>query len=104
MRISTLATIILGLAGNLSAQHLVIYDPFGPGFVDFAAPSLIFPAPSPPLFVYPAVEGLARPEVAAFFQFYLDNTNALSAEVGYVPLPDDILQQSKDALAAAGGS
>ncbi len=56
---------------------------------------------SRPLFVYPSKQSLARPEVAAFFQYYLDNVNTFVEEVGYVTAPADILQKSKDALAAA---
>jgi ABC-type phosphate transport system substrate-binding protein len=51
--------------------------------------------------VYPSKQSLARPEVAAFFAFYLDNVNAFVEETGYVTLPADRLQRSKDALAAA---
>ena len=56
---------------------------------------------SRPLFVYPSTQSLARPEVAAFFQYYLDNVNTFVDEVGYVTAPADILQKSKDTLAAA---
>ena len=56
---------------------------------------------SRPLFVYPSKQSLARPEVAAFFRYYLDNVNTFVDEVGYVTAPADILQTSKDALAAA---
>lgn len=52
---------------------------------------------SRPLFIYTTEEDFASEEVVGFIQFYLDNTNALSEEVGYVPLPDDLLaeQQAK---------
>ncbi len=60
---------------------------------------------SRPLFIYPDVaKAKARPEVKGFVDFYLENTNALSAEVGYVALPDALLQAQKDAWAAAVGS
>jgi phosphate transport system substrate-binding protein len=59
---------------------------------------------SRPLFVYPSKQALARPEVAAFFQYYLDNVSTLAPEVGYVELPDAELQASKDALTAALGN
>ncbi len=36
-----------------------------------------------------------RPEVRGFVQFYLDNTNKLSKEVGYISLPETLLQQQK---------
>jgi phosphate transport system substrate-binding protein len=42
---------------------------------------------SRPLFIYVKKKSLERPEVKAFVTFYLENAAALSAEVGYVPLP-----------------
>jgi phosphate transport system substrate-binding protein len=60
---------------------------------------------SRPLFIYPDVgKAKDRPEMKAFVDFYLENTNALSAEVGYVALPDDILAAEKAEWAAAVGS
>ena len=56
---------------------------------------------SRPLFVYPSRQSLAKPHVAAFFEYYLANANTFAAEVGYVELPADRLQKAKDALAAA---
>ncbi len=59
---------------------------------------------SRPIFIYPdANKAKARPELKAFVDFYLENTNALSAEVGYVAMPDTLLQAQKDAWAAATG-
>ncbi len=59
---------------------------------------------SRPLFIYPDVaKANARPELKAFVDFYLDNTNALSAEVGYVALPDDLLAKEKEEWATAVG-
>jgi phosphate transport system substrate-binding protein len=59
---------------------------------------------SRPLFIYPNVdEAKARPELKAFVDFYLENAQALSSEVGYVALPDDLLQTEKDEWAAAVG-
>jgi phosphate transport system substrate-binding protein len=59
---------------------------------------------SRPLFIYPdVVQAKERPELKAFVDFYLDNTSALSAEVGYIALPDDLLQQEKDEWATAVG-
>lgn len=54
-----------------------------------------------PLFIYPSVAALARPEVAAFFRFFLENTNALSTEVGYIGLNDADLAAAKATLEAA---
>lgn len=39
-----------------------------------------------PLFIYVSNTSVARPEVAAFVNFYLEHAATLSAEVGYVPL------------------
>jgi phosphate transport system substrate-binding protein len=59
---------------------------------------------SRPLFIYPDTKkAKARPELKGFVDYYLANTNKLSAEVGYVALPDALLQKSKDAWAAATG-
>jgi phosphate transport system substrate-binding protein len=59
---------------------------------------------SRPIFIYPDVaKAKTRPELKAFVDFYLENTNTLSAEVGYVSLPDALLQEQKDAWAAAIG-
>ncbi|MDQ3870539.1 MAG: substrate-binding domain-containing protein, partial [Chloroflexota bacterium] len=58
---------------------------------------------SRPLFVYVSKEALKRPEVDAFFQFYLDNVTTLVGDVGYIPLPTARLEKSKQALAAAAG-
>lgn len=41
-----------------------------------------------PLFVYVAKKSLSKPAVSAFVKFYLENAQALSEEVGYVPLTD----------------
>jgi phosphate transport system substrate-binding protein len=59
---------------------------------------------SRPLFIYPDVgKAKERPELKAFVDFYLDNTNALSAEVGYIALPDELLQAEQDEWTAAVG-
>jgi phosphate transport system substrate-binding protein len=52
---------------------------------------------SRPLFIYTSAELLAKPEVLGFAKFFLDNTNVLSEEVGYVPMSDELLaeQQAK---------
>ncbi len=59
---------------------------------------------SRPLFIYPNVgEAKSRPELKAFVDFFLDNSQTLSSEVKYVALPDDLLQKEKDEWAAAVG-
>jgi phosphate transport system substrate-binding protein len=54
-----------------------------------------------PLFIYPAVSALKRPEFAAFVQYYLDNVNKYVDETGYIEALPDILTKSKADLAAA---
>jgi len=46
---------------------------------------------SRPLFIYVNKTSAARPEVAAFIDFYLKNCAKLAGEVGYVRLPEAIL-------------
>jgi phosphate transport system substrate-binding protein len=47
---------------------------------------------SRPLFIYPDVgKATSRPELKAFVDFYLANTQDFSAEKGYVALPDALL-------------
>lgn len=56
---------------------------------------------SRPLFIYPSLKAIKRPEFAAFVQYYLDNVNTYVDEVGYIEATAEVLQKSKDALAAA---
>lgn len=44
---------------------------------------------SRPMFIYVKPDAMARPEVRAFVEFYLNNATALVPEVGYVPLADE---------------
>lgn len=48
---------------------------------------------SRPLFIYTSESLLRdRPEVLGFVEFYLENTETLVPEVGYVTMPDDLFQ------------
>ncbi|MSR34793.1 MAG: PstS family phosphate ABC transporter substrate-binding protein [Phycisphaerales bacterium] len=49
---------------------------------------------SRPLFIYVNAKSAARPEVAAFVNFYLANTAKLSKQVGYTPLPTAISERA----------
>jgi len=49
---------------------------------------------SRPLFIYVNAKSAARPEVAAFVNFYLANTAKLSKQVGYTPLPAMVNERS----------
>ncbi|HEX2756081.1 MAG TPA: PstS family phosphate ABC transporter substrate-binding protein [Candidatus Limnocylindrales bacterium] len=54
-----------------------------------------------PLFIYPAVSALKRPEFAAFVQYYLANVNTYVDETGYIEALPAVLDKSKADLAAA---
>ena len=50
---------------------------------------------SRPLLIYLNVKAASRPEVNAFMDFALEQAAALSTEVGFFPLPDNIYQLSR---------
>jgi phosphate transport system substrate-binding protein len=55
---------------------------------------------SRPLFIYTRESFLRdKPEVLGFTNFYLENTEQLSAEVGYVQMPEDLLGEQTAKLA-----
>ena len=55
---------------------------------------------SRPLFIYTRASLLAeRPEVAAFVEFFLDQSDAIVPEVGYVTMPADLLAEQKAKIA-----
>jgi len=51
-----------------------------------------------PLFIYVNVKALARPEVAEFVKFYIENAGKLAEEVGYIGLPDNVIALVKERL------
>ena len=55
---------------------------------------------SRPIFIYLNTASLARPEVRAFVDFYIDNAGALASEVGYIELPEEMYEASREKLAA----
>jgi len=67
---------------------------------------------SRPIFIYVSKRSAQKPEVKSFTEFYLNNTAALSREVGYVFLPGKVLTLAKDrfmkgktgSVFASGGS
>jgi phosphate transport system substrate-binding protein len=56
---------------------------------------------SRPLFVYVRADSLERPEVQEFVRFYLSETPALAAEVGYVASPDETYAEDLASFEAA---
>ncbi|MDU2239904.1 MAG: PstS family phosphate ABC transporter substrate-binding protein [Paenibacillus sp.] len=53
---------------------------------------------SRPLFIYVKKSSYDRPEVKEFVNFFVDHAAELASEVGYVPLPDDKLAETKAKL------
>jgi phosphate binding protein len=56
---------------------------------------------SRPLFLHVNKKALARPEVAAFLNFYVHDAQELVSEVGYIRLNETVLAQSRQSLSAA---
>lgn len=48
-----------------------------------------------PVFIYVSVQALDRPEVQSFVTFYLEHAGELSAEVGYIALPDSAYELAR---------
>jgi phosphate transport system substrate-binding protein len=48
-----------------------------------------------PLFIYVNSQAAARPEIQSFVDFYLENTKTLTAEVGYVSMSNEEVEQEK---------
>ncbi len=55
---------------------------------------------SRPLFIYVNKKSMERPEVKAFVGFYLEHAARLSAEVGYVKLPQAIYDRARKNVAS----
>jgi phosphate binding protein len=59
---------------------------------------------SRPLYMYTAASVIeAKPQVAEFIAYYLNNVNSLIGEVGYFPAPEEALQEAADHIKAAAG-
>jgi phosphate transport system substrate-binding protein len=55
---------------------------------------------SRPIFIYPKVKALDRPEVASFVEYYLKEGVPLVREVGYIPLTDREYEMVRSRFAA----
>jgi len=56
---------------------------------------------SRPLYVYVSKKALARPEVKAFVNDYVDNATQLATDAKFVPAPQAALDESKQAIGAS---
>ena len=55
---------------------------------------------SRPLYVYVSAQAMQRPEVADFFQYFVDNDASIAEAALFIPLSDEGLSQLKDDFAA----
>ena len=56
---------------------------------------------SRPLFIYVRKSALERPEVVAFVKFYMENAAALSKDVGYVPVSEEVQKKNMETFNGA---
>ena len=59
---------------------------------------------SRPLFMYPSAEALAKPEVAAFMQYVVDNYDTIAEAALIVPMDETQAGEASSALEGAAGS
>ena len=57
-----------------------------------------------PLFLYASDTALSRPEVVAFFEFYIENQAEIAEAATYVPMNDDQVAEAQAKVAALAGS
>jgi phosphate transport system substrate-binding protein len=55
------------------------------------------------LFIYTKAEAAERPEIAAFLNYYLDNSESITTEALFVPLTEDQLTEARAELEALVG-
>jgi phosphate transport system substrate-binding protein len=53
---------------------------------------------SRPLFIYPSAEALQDEAVSAFVEYYVDNVSTVAESIGFIPLTDQQLSDSKASL------
>lgn len=51
-----------------------------------------------PLYIYPSADALAKPEVDAFLEYYLENVNEVASATGFIGLTDEQLSKSTKEL------
>ena len=55
------------------------------------------------LYIYPSAEALGRPEVRGFVEFYLENSDSLTEQAGFISLTEEQKQESLDKVAQLAG-
>jgi phosphate transport system substrate-binding protein len=56
-----------------------------------------------PLFLYASDSALQRPEVVAFFEFYVNNQGDFAEQAAYVPMNDDQIEEALEKVATLAG-
>ncbi len=59
---------------------------------------------SRPLFIYPSDKALARPEVKAFLEFFVENEAEIAEEALFIELSDEQAEQAKAKIAELAGT
>jgi phosphate transport system substrate-binding protein len=57
-----------------------------------------------PLFLYASDVALSRPEVVAFFEFFIENQAEIADIAGFVPMNDDQVAEAQEKVAALAGA
>ncbi|TFG71844.1 MAG: phosphate ABC transporter substrate-binding protein, partial [Solirubrobacterales bacterium] len=55
------------------------------------------------LYIYPSGKALQEEATQAFVDFYLENSNAIGEQIGYIGLTDEQLTESQDKVASLTG-
>ena len=55
------------------------------------------------LYIYPSADALSRPEVLAFVEYYIENSDQLTEQAGFIAMTDEQKQESLDGAAALAG-
>ncbi|MGH2802414.1 MAG: PstS family phosphate ABC transporter substrate-binding protein [Thermoleophilaceae bacterium] len=56
------------------------------------------------LYIYPSAEALGKPAVREFVTFYIENSDALAEQAGFIPLTEEQKQQSLDKVQELAGT
>ena len=56
------------------------------------------------LFIYPSDKALARPEVKAFLEFYIENNDEITERATFIPLTDEQKQEAQQKVESLAGA
>ena len=55
------------------------------------------------LYIYPSAKALGKPAVRQFVEYYIENSDALAEQAGFIPLTEEQKQESLDEIAKLAG-